>query len=585
MNFFSKEKKVFTFSIVLLSVFFWFFILNNYLFFNKFSNQDKFLKQQRQQNYISGVVNHHLIAESIIEKFFIELAKDVFIQKIILIGPDHFNIAAVYGNKIITVNTSTTDLRKVSVDNQLLDTLTRMNDFAFSDYAIKNDHGIMNILPFIKSYFPEAKIIPFLIPLRFSFDDAKNLAEKLNKILPDNSFVLASVDWSHYLPKNVADFHDAKSIRVFLNFEEQNFSNIEVDCPQCLYVSRYFAKLRNANDYIEIDHKNSQDFLNNRILDITTSYYSAIFSRQKINHEIKDYPKTVLFLGNINLDSKFKRLIDKNGLLYPIKNIRNFLRGIDIVVANLEGSIISDNVFKSNISVEPNFDFEVLDLLSYAKINLISLINDHIVDKNKNIFFQTRELLNKRQINYFGDPTNCREEDVYQNGRIIIIGLNVSFSINCSKEQIITLIKNIRDRNNNGFIIILVHWGKEYEKANNVNLRKLAHLMIDNGADLVIGLDSYFVGEIERYKNKLIFYSLGSFISDQYFSQKDQESLAVGLEIFNNRVIIRLFPLGIKEGQPYLLDNERRIKFLKILSLKSLTVIKDEIADEIIIDN
>ncbi len=81
----------------------------------------------------------------------------------------------------------------------------------------------MNILPFIKQYFPNAKIIPFLIPANFSLDKTKKVAESLNKIMSDNSFVLASVDWSHYLPKNVADFHDAKSIRVFLNFERENF--------------------------------------------------------------------------------------------------------------------------------------------------------------------------------------------------------------------------------------------------------------------------------------------------------------------------------------------------------------------------
>jgi len=579
------KKNIFVFLIALSAIVISVFLLRNYLFIEKGLNQNALSKQEYDQDYVSGVIPHHLVAKSIIEKFFNELSKENYPQEIVLVGPDHFNAAAVYGDKLITVNASTTNLENLAIDNGLLNTSGGISNLAFSDYAIKNDHGIMNILPFIKQYFPNTKIIPFLIPANFSLDKTKNAVENLNKILPDNSFILASVDWSHYLPKNVADFHDEKSIRVFLNFEEENFSNIEVDCPQCLYISRYFAKLRNADNYIEIDHKNSQDFSNGEILDSTTSYFSILFSKQKTAPEISDYPKTVLLLGDIMLDRAVKRLMDKNGLLYPIENIRNLLKGTDAVVGNLEGPVVVDPVYTPDTSLKFNFGSEALDLLHYAKINLVSLANNHTLDKGKDGLIQTKELLGKRKINYFGDPISCGEENIYKADGIVLLGLNKTFPVNCSQEQIITFVKNVRNENANNFIIVFIHWGEEYKPTSNAIQKELAHSMIDSGADLIVGSHPHIVEEIEQYKGKLIFYSLGNFVFDQYFSKETQEGLAIGLEITHKNALIRLFPLGINKSQPYLFDNAERMKFLENLSSKSSIVLKNQILNGVIKGN
>jgi len=65
--------------------------------------------------------------------------------------------------------------------------------------------------------------------------------------------------------------------------------------------------------------------------------------------------------------------------------------------------------------------------------------------------------------------------------------------------------------------------------------QNVAHKLIDSGADLIIGSHPHVVQEVELYhsqarnKDALIFYSLGNFIMDQYFSKETQESLMVGL--------------------------------------------------------
>jgi hypothetical protein len=63
--------------------------------------------------------------------------------------------------------------------------------------------------------------------------------------------------------------------------------------------------------------------------------------------------------------------------------------------------------------------------------------------------------------------------------------------------------------------ILSLHRGAEYKIHPNQRQRNLAHTLIDNGADVILGGHSHIPGEIESYRGKYIFYSLGNFIFDQ----------------------------------------------------------------------
>jgi poly-gamma-glutamate synthesis protein (capsule biosynthesis protein) len=63
--------------------------------------------------------------------------------------------------------------------------------------------------------------------------------------------------------------------------------------------------------------------------------------------------------------------------------------------------------------------------------------------------------------------------------------------------------------------VISLHRGAEYHLTPNQRQENIAHTLIDNGADLILGGHSHVPGKIERYRGKYIFYSLGNFIFDQ----------------------------------------------------------------------
>ena len=57
-----------------------------------------------------------------------------------------------------------------------------------------------------------------------------------------------------------------------------------------------------------------------------------------------------------------------------------------------------------------------------------------------------------------------------------------------------------------------------YYGENRGNVYELAHMMIDNGADVVIGHGPHVVRAAEVYKNRFIAYSLGNFLTYKRFS-------------------------------------------------------------------
>ena len=150
------------------------------------------------------------------------------------------------------------------------------------------------------------------------------------------------------------------------------------------------------------------------------------------------------------------------------------------------------------------------------------------------------------------------------------------------EEEIIKTIKTVKSSNPDNFLIVSMHWGEEYKLTNSPTQQKLAHKIIEAGADLIIGHHPHVVQNIEKYQGKLIFYFLGNFIFDQYFSSDTQQGLTVGIEIYPDRLICRLFPPQINLSQPVLMEKNKASEFLVQLAKRSDDKLVDEIKGGII---
>jgi poly-gamma-glutamate synthesis protein (capsule biosynthesis protein) len=115
---------------------------------------------------------------------------------------------------------------------------------------------------------------------------------------------------------------------------------------------------------------------------------------------------------------------------------------------------------------------------------------------------------------------------------------------------------------------VYVHWGNEYELKHSEQQEALAHYVIDSGIDAVIGHHPHVVQDIEIYNGKPIFYSLGNFIFDQYFSGDVQTGLVVKVYIQKDTITYTLVPISSigRASQPYIMPIEQKTTFLSMLA-------------------
>ena len=534
----------------------------------------------------AGVVPHHLVAKDLIEDFFAYIAFQGKPETIILLSPDHFQTGSISGGQLITLSPQTENFHGLEVDYSLIKALVNpatpgVAELVFSDSAVNLDHGITNLVPFIKKYLPDSKIVPFIIPANVSLEETEQFSDLLNSLSSPETIVIASVDFSHYLSSSAASFHDVKSKRVLINFKKEEFENIEVDSWQALYIAREFARLRKKEfpQIIGQGHSSPEE---------TTSYFSVVFEETSRDlatdgDQVAPSVRTILFVGDIMLDRNVEGLISKNNPLYPFQKIGQLLRGVDLVVGNLEGPIVAKPLKPIPHTMVFSFPPEAAEALSLARFNLLSLANNHGLDMGRSGPEETRKFLREKSIAPLGNPGVCNGDFSYDFDKgIRFFALNKVYNPLCKTQEMLEAIESARAANPDLFIIVSVHWGQEYKLVNSSVQRKLAEQLINAGADLIIGHHPHVVQNIDMYKGKLIFYSLGNFVFDQYFSEQTQQGLAVGLEIWPKRLVFRLFPVKSEKSQPALMIPAERKKFLENLAQRSAQDLSSQIKNGII---
>jgi poly-gamma-glutamate synthesis protein (capsule biosynthesis protein) len=112
------------------------------------------------------------------------------------------------------------------------------------------------------------------------------------------------------------------------------------------------------------------------------------------------------------------------------------------------------------------------------------------------------------------------------------------------------------------YVIISIHWGAEYKHTPLERKVRLAHLFVDSGADLVIGHHPHVVQTMEVYNGVPVFYSLGNFIFDQYWSGDTQEGMGIGVELDGDDYVVYLYPYALPRSQPEFMVGQARKAFL-----------------------
>ncbi|MBC7836744.1 CapA family protein [Acetobacteraceae bacterium] len=259
-------------------------------------------------------------------------------------------------------------------------------------------------------------------------------------------------------------------------------------------------------------------------------------------------PVRVLFAGDIMLDRDIARNTARVGVESFVADVAPLFANNDINVANLEGTVTDFPSIAQIDNTVLRFTFTPAlaeSVLTSLKLDAVSLANNHALDFGAAGYSQTRDFLSERGILSFGSPSNSENLSAQKTVR----GNNICFVgyedfINADPTIITNEITSIRPFCYR--VVVFTHWGVEYQIQPTEHQRMLAHAFIDSGADLVIGAHPHVVQPREIYNGKAIFYSLGNFIFDQYFSSQTKRGIAVAVEFYSFETRFTLTPVSIE---------------------------------------
>ena len=250
----------------------------------------------------------------------------------------------------------------------------------------------------------------------------------------------------------------------------------------------------------------------------------------------------------------------------PIKNI---LSGSDFAFGNLESPLLFDENKATTTSFAGSYKFA--DFLKECHINVLSIANNHILEHGEKGFFDTINILNNSNIN----PVGYQEDN--NSNLVILVKDNVTFGFVAynsvhdiknpdlySEFNLDKVINTLNRMENQGVDckIISLHWGwhEEYINIPSAENIKIARTLIDNGADIVVGHHPHVIQPVEKYKGKLIFYSLGNFLFDMIWSKNVRTGLTVKV-LYNkttNIIDYELIPIYLtNDYTPLLFDKSK----------------------------
>lgn len=215
---------------------------------------------------------------------------------------------------------------------------------------------------------------------------------------------------------------------------------------------------------------------------------------------------------------------------------------------NLETSVTTHDEPWPGKGIHYRMHPENVAVLTAAGIDHCSLANNHTLDWGRPGLEETMQTLKSAGIAYSGVGNNAEEAAEASvldagNGRVLVFsygsptsgvpgmwtaepgfsGVNLLPDLN--EKEVRTIRDRVKSSKKTGDIVIFsIHWGGNWGYEIPARHREFAHQLIDQaGVDIIYGHSSHHPKGIEVYKEKLIVYGAGDFITDYEGIQGHQE--------------------------------------------------------------
>lgn len=300
-----------------------------------------------------------------------------------------------------------------------------------------------------------------------------------------------------------------------------------------------------------------------RIIQIMMLGWAALFYSCSQQEECL----TVSFTGDVLLDRGVRKKIEKKGVADLFKSVSPLFHSSDAVVINLECPV-TNSVSPVNKKYIFRAEPEWMRELHEAGVTHAALANNHTVDQGRSGLTDTYQNVLSSGITPLGygetSSKSCRPV-LLTKGAIRVALFNAvtlplenwvylenhpgicQASIPLLEEKV----KDYKQEHPKDYVVVILHWGIEFQSSPTLSQRKAAHRLIDAGTDAIIGHHPHVIQKEEYYQEKPIFYSLGNFIFDQH-KPETSKTVIVQLHFRKHQLSVTAHPVAIKACKPHI---------------------------------
>ncbi|KMM37280.1 CapA family protein [Guptibacillus hwajinpoensis] len=276
-------------------------------------------------------------------------------------------------------------------------------------------------------------------------------------------------------------------------------------------------------------------------LDLST--YNTDISPAKSNQPLTTSSITLAAVGDILIhDRVYEKAVEGNSYNFNpmLSKVQKQLQDADITFANQETVIGGTSI---GLSSYPSFNSptEVGDALKSSGVDIVSMANNHTLDRGEKAIQNAIKHWNKIGILYTGSYLSEKDRKeirtIEQNG-ISVAFLAYTYGTNgirppSGKPYLVNyidreLIKNdiLAAKKEADAVVVSIHFGNEYERYPSNDQLALSSDIAEAGADLILGHHPHVLQPLEWIETSddrkvLVAYSLGNFLSGQRMDYKD----------------------------------------------------------------
>src|SRR5699024_11181059 len=255
---------------------------------------------------------------------------------------------------------------------------------------------------------------------------------------------------------------------------------------------------------------------------------------------------------------------------YSFRGIRSILQQGDFNIANFEAALTEEKESRLKpiklfvLYANPQL---TVSALKREGINAVTLGNNHLMDFEEKGLKETLNRFREMDIDTFGAGKNSEEAEkpyvqVINGKRIVYFSaywyrhtMHRKFNfyataiepgVACLSGDLIEQIKTEKRNHPESKVVVFAHWGVDFKVVQRLQ-RRYAHVLVDAGADLILGHGAHMMQEIEKVKDSWVVYSLGNgvFNSNGEYALRHASpySFIAQLHIMKQHNKLRLYPI------------------------------------------